>query len=211
MKFCVATTRTKKSIVPELTYTDFVRMIVDALEEAEIAYLIGGSLAAWAYGEPRTTQDVDIVIQLEKGDAEKLSEALLKREIFVPPDIIIDTAIEWRSDSPLHAIHGHSGYKAEFFFVRSEDEFRNHAFRRRVLTDLGPDIGEVFLHAVEDLILYKLRFYGISKQHKHARDISAILLGTPEVDIQYIERWAAELGVLEEWHEVQSANGELHE
>lgn len=96
------------------------------------------------------------MIQLEKGDAEQLSDALLKREIFVPPDIILNALIEWRSDSPLHAIHGHSGYKAEFFFVRPEDEFRNHAFRRRVVTDLGSDIGEVFLHAAEDLILYKL-------------------------------------------------------
>lgn len=34
-----------------LNYADFVRMMIDALEAAEVEYLIGGAVAAWAWGE----------------------------------------------------------------------------------------------------------------------------------------------------------------
>ncbi|MFO7943541.1 MAG: hypothetical protein R6U51_04485 [Anaerolineales bacterium] len=35
-----------------MEYADFVRLVLDTLEAAEIPYLIGGAVAAWAWGEP---------------------------------------------------------------------------------------------------------------------------------------------------------------
>ncbi len=43
---------------------EFARLVIDALEAAEVTYLIDGALAVWAWGEPRTTQDFDLVIHL---------------------------------------------------------------------------------------------------------------------------------------------------
>lgn len=39
-----------------LTISDFLKLILDALEESKVEYLIGGAIAEWAWGEPRATQ-----------------------------------------------------------------------------------------------------------------------------------------------------------
>lgn len=38
-----------------LDYLDFVKLVLEALEAAGVEYLIGGAVAAWAWGEPRST------------------------------------------------------------------------------------------------------------------------------------------------------------
>lgn len=43
---------------------EFARLVLDALEAAELDYLIGGAVAVWAWGEVRTTQDFDVVVNL---------------------------------------------------------------------------------------------------------------------------------------------------
>lgn len=38
-----------------ITYADFVKLVVEALQAAQVEYLIGGAFGAWAWGEPRST------------------------------------------------------------------------------------------------------------------------------------------------------------
>lgn len=59
--------------------------------------------------------------------------------------------------------------------MREEDELRQSAFRRRDLVDYDPPIGKVYIHAPEDLIMYKLIYFGLSQQSEHSRDLAAIL------------------------------------
>ena len=55
----------------------------------------------------------------------------------------------------------------------------------------------------EDLILYKLIYFGLSQQSKHSRDIAAILKAKKsELDLEYIERWAIRLGLTSLWKEM---------
>ena len=79
-------------------------------------------------------------------------------------------------DLPINAIHRTSGYKAEMFLLKPGDALRESGLQRRRLVDLGPALGEVYVHSPEDLILNKLRFYRISQQTKHVRDISLFLV-----------------------------------
>ena len=87
--------------------------------------------------------------------------------------------------------------------MREGDELRQSAFRRREQVDYGPPIGKVYIHSPEDLILYKLMYFGLSKQSKHSRDIAAILKAKKtELDLDYIEQWAARLGLSSLWKEM---------
>ena len=109
-----------------------------------------------------------------------------------------------REDVPLNAVHGASGFKADLYILREGDAFREEAFRRRILVDMGPGLGEVYLHTPEDLIIYKLLYYSISEQTKHIHDITSILLTTGEdLDTAYIGKWVGlkELDAL--WNVVQ--------
>ena len=95
--------------------------------------------------------------------------------MLIPAEIILDNILEDQADIPIHAIHMHSGLKADLYPVREWDELRQSAFQRRELVNYGPPIGEVYIHSPEDLILYKLMYFGLSQQSKHSRDIAAIL------------------------------------
>ena len=170
-----------------LDITTFLKLILDALKASKVEYLIGGAIAEWAWGEPRATQDLDVVINLPVKAIGRFSRELEKRDMLVPADIILDTMMEDRADIPLNAIHMYSGLKADLYLMRDGDELRQSAFQRRLLVDYGPPIGEVYVHSPEDLILYKLMYLGLSGQPKHARDIAAILKAKKDqLDYGYI-------------------------
>ena len=186
-----------------LDITDFLKLILECLESAEVEYLIGGAIAEWAWGEPRATQDLVLVINLPIQAVGRFSKELEKRNMLVPADIILDAMIEDRADIPLNAIHMYSGLKADLYLMRDGDLLRQSAFQRRVLVDYGPPIGNVYVHSPEDLILYKLMYLGLSGQPKHARDIAAILRAKKDqLDFGYIEEWVAQLGLGSVWKEM---------
>jgi hypothetical protein len=186
-----------------LDITEFLKLMLESLEAAGVEYLIGGAIAEWAWGEPRATQDLDLVINLPIEAVVRFSKELEKRNMLVPADIILDAIVEDRADIPLNAIHMYSGLKADLYLMRDGDALRQSAFQRRVLIDYGPPIGKIYVHSPEDLILYKLMYLGLSGQSKHARDIAAILRAKKDqLDFGYIKEWVAQLGLGSVWKEM---------
>lgn len=186
-----------------LDLVGFLKLVLDALDAAGVEYLIGGAIAEWAWGEPRATQDIDIVINLPVEAVGKFSRELEKRNMLVPAEIILDTLLEDRADIPINAIHIYSGLKADLYPVRPGDDLRLSAFQRRQKVDYGPPIGRVYIHSPEDLILYKLLYFSISQQPKHSRDIAAILRAKKDqIDFGYIKQWATRLGLNSLWKEL---------
>jgi hypothetical protein len=186
-----------------LDIAGFLKLVIGALEASGVEYLIGGAIAEWAWGEPRATQDLDLVVNIPIKAINKLSKELEKRDMLIPAEIILDSILENRADIPINAIHMHSGLKADLYPVREGDELRQSAFRRREQVDYGPPIGKVYIHSPEDLILYKLMYFGLSQQSKHSRDIAAILKSKKnELDLDYIKGWVARLGLSSLWKEM---------
>ena len=181
----------------------FLKLVIEALNAAGVEYLIGGAIAEWAWGEPRATQDLDLVVKIPIKAINKLSKELEKRDMLLPAEIILETIMEDRADIPINAIHMYSGLKADLYPVREGDELRQSAFQRREQVDYGPPIGNVYIHSPEDLILYKLMYFGLSQQSKHSRDIGAILKAKKnELDLDYIEGWVTRLGLSSLWKEM---------
>jgi len=186
-----------------LDIAGFLKLVIEALNAAGVEYLIGGAIAEWAWGEPRATQDLDLVVNIPIKSVKKLSKELEKRDMLIPAEIILDNIVEDRADIPINAIHMYSGLKADLYPVREGDELRQSAFQRREQVDYGPPIGKVYIHSPEDLILYKLIYFGLSQQSKHSRDIAAILKSKKdELDMDYIDGWAIRLGLTSLWKEM---------
>jgi len=186
-----------------LDIAGFLKLVIEALDAARVDYLIGGAIAEWAWGEPRATQDLDLVVKIPIKSVNKLSKELEKRDMLIPAEIILDNILEDRADIPINAIHMYSGLKADLYPMRDGDELRQSAFQRRQLVDYGPPIGKVYIHSPEDLILYKLIYFGLSQQSKHSRDIAAILKSKKdELDLNYIEGWVTRLGLTSLWNEM---------
>jgi hypothetical protein len=184
----------------------FARLVIDALDAAAIEYMLGGSLALYAWGEPRTTRDCDVVVDMPRNRIRALSAELEKRRMLVPPEILLDLLLAPEGDLPVSAMHLDSGYKAELFLLRPGDTFRASALARRRLVDLGAPLGEIYVHAPEDLILNKVHYYSLSQQTKHVRDIASILaISEGEIDWAYFRAWAARLELVAVWQEIESA------
>ncbi|HEY9702882.1 MAG TPA: hypothetical protein V6C58_10570 [Allocoleopsis sp.] len=54
------------------------------LESLNLRYYITGGLAAIAYGEPRTTRDVDLVVEIDITQIEFLVQILAQEGFYVP-------------------------------------------------------------------------------------------------------------------------------
>lgn len=185
-------------------FLDFARLVIDALEAAEITYLVGGALAVWAWGQPRTTQDLDFVIHLPFDRVFKLSHELEQRRMLVPPDILVDLLLQTEGDLPVNAIHLDTNYKAEFFLLREGDTFRATTLQRRRPVDFGPPLGTIYVHSPEDLILNKVAYYELSRQTKHVRDIGSILVSDEgeTLDWEYVNTWILRLQLEAAWTEL---------
>ena len=101
-------------------------MVIEALEATGVEYLVGGAVAAWAWGEPRATLDLDVVADIPPAAAERLSAELEARRMSVPAEVIWETIQEDRADLAINAIQLDAGYKAEIFPLRSGDVLRRY-------------------------------------------------------------------------------------
>ena len=69
---------------PQIGLIDFARLVIDALEASRVDYMLAGALAVAAWAEARSTQDVDIVVNVPVEQMHCLSEELEKRDMLVP-------------------------------------------------------------------------------------------------------------------------------
>ena len=76
----------------------FLKLVIEALNAAAGEYLIGGVIAEEAWGEPRATQDLDLVVKIPIKSINKLSKELEKRDMLIPADIILDSILEDRKE-----------------------------------------------------------------------------------------------------------------
>lgn len=137
--------------------------------------MIGGSIAVWAWGQPRSTEDFDLVVHLRLEQMAALSGQLAQRHMLVPVEIMLDLYMMDEGDLPVNALDPFSGYKADLFLLRPGDAFHESSLARKHLVDLGPILGEVFVHSPEDLMLNKLLYYRVGQQPKHVRDIATVI------------------------------------
>jgi hypothetical protein len=186
----------------------FARLMIDALEAAHVTYALGGALAVAAWGEARSTQDVDLVIDLPLEQLQRYSAELEQRGVLIPPDLMLDQLLETRGDVALVGYHVQWTHKAELFVLRPGDDLRRSALARRHPAELGPPLGRVYVHAPEDLILYKLQYFSLSQQQKHTRDIRAILIAQRgKLDLAYLHLWVERLGLDAHWRNMVELAG----
>jgi hypothetical protein len=68
------------------TQFEFLWELISALDRAGISHMITGSLASTYYGRPRTTQDVDLVIESEQSQLRGFVDAARSQGYYADPD-----------------------------------------------------------------------------------------------------------------------------
>jgi hypothetical protein len=172
-------------------------LFVRPLNRLGFRYIIGGSVAATFYGEPRFTNDVDIVVFLNDGDALRLPEAFPAPDFYVPPIETILPEIRREQRGHFNLIHNDTGFKADIYLV-GRDELNAWGFRgKRTIQFEGEPI---VLAPPEYVILRKLEYYREGGAEKHVRDIRSILtVSGSQIDKIVLNEWIQRRGLETEW------------
>lgn len=176
------------------TQLEALGRVVRLLDGCGISYCVGGSLASSYHGVSRTTADADIVVDLRPEQLSAMANAL-EAEFYVSRDAMREALREKRS---FNAIHLETLFKVDFF-VLGDAPFDREEFHRRAPRQLAelPDV-HVSLMTAEGIVLSKLRWFrsgGEVSDHQW-RDILGVLVASgSRLDLAYMERWAARLGV----------------
>ena len=166
-------------------------------ERLGVLYLVTGSVATVVYGEPRFTNDVDIVAALTRATARDLPEAFPAPEYYLSEEAV-EQAL--RNRSQFNIIHPTSGLKVDVM-IWSDTPFNRGRMARARPISTAPGV-EVRFASPEDVILKKMEYYREGGSEKHLRDIAGVLRVTSAIDREYLAQWAQELGVEEIWQRI---------
>jgi hypothetical protein len=168
------------------------------LERAGIPYSIVGSVAASVYGEPRATNDVDLLIQIAPADAARLAGLFPSELFYVPPAEVIAAELNRSRNGHINLIALETMMKADLYPLTEAD---TAWFARRRPLPIGGHT--LWFARPEAVILHKLRFHQEGGSEKHLRDIRGMLaVSGPEIDRPALEADIARLGLGEAWRQV---------
>lgn len=175
------------------------------LADVDIKCLIVGSVAAMHFGEPRTTIDIDLVVNAGPADAERIAGAFRDERYYVPPVEVIRRELG-RADGAFNILDSTTGLKADCYPAR-RDQLGLYELAHALPGQLG-DV-DVFFAPAAAIIAMKLRYHAISGQDKHLRDIRSMLATSPEaIDMDFLEGWTREQGLEKTWQACQRRVGE---
>jgi hypothetical protein len=182
--------------VPE---ADLFLLFVRPLNRAGLAYMIGGSVAAIFYGEPRLTHDVDLIVTFKTTDVPTLAAIFPERDFYLPPPEAIAEEVE-REGGQFNLIHQATGFKADFY-VAGRDELNNWGLGHK--REIQFEGERVVLAPPEYVIVRKLEYFREGGSEKHIRDIRSILaVWGDQLEPVTLDGWIERLDLAGEWKKV---------
>jgi len=178
--------------------SELLRFVVSVLERLNLPYFVTGSTVTIFYGEPRFTNDIDIVVDLPAEAVQEFCRQFPEEDFDVSPEAARDAV---RRRSQFNIIQPRSGLKVDVI-VPPSSEFNSTRFARARRVQAGEGWDASF-SSPEDAILKKMEFFREGASDKHLRDITGVLKTSGrEIDTAYIDRWAATLGLVEIWQAI---------
>lgn len=172
-----------------MSASELLREVVAALDGAGVPYMLVGSFASTSHGAPRATQDIDVVIDPSPAALDRFLDAFDAERVYVSSSA--HAALATRDQFNL--IDTTTGWKVDLI-VRKDRPFSVGEFaRRQSARMLGIDVS---VATAEDTILAKLEWSAMGQSDRQVADAATVLtVGADALDHEYLDHWAAELGV----------------
>lgn len=167
-----------------------------ALDRASVRYAIGGSWASTAFGEPRLTNDVDIIADFTAESLDRFL-SILPEAFFADPE---EARSAFQRGAPFNVIYMPMAFKFDFFCARAFPLGEKELDRAVFLGGSGLSEAPVPFVTPEDILLAKLHWFrrGGEVSNVQWRDVQGIVRsrhGT--LDREYLLESAGKLGILD--------------
>ena len=177
-----------------MSFADAFRRIVEHLNQCNLNYMIVGSFASTYYSVPRSTADLDIVIEATSEQLKSLVADLQAGDYYAELDAALDAL---RRESLFNVIDNSTGWKVDLIFRKSR-AFDHEEFRRRRAAKLY-DI-QLFVASAEDVIISKLEWAKLGGSQRQIEDVAKVLAAQwRTLDRVYLSNWIGELELQELW------------
>ena len=165
-------------------------LLAAALDRLEIPYAVGGSIASSVRGVVRATEDIDVVARLAARQADELASEL-GPDWYADADQIRSAISAGRA---FNLVYLRTLHKVDVF--PASGPFHLSQLERATRATVGEQ-AEFPVASAEDILLAKLQWYrdGGEVSDRQWSDITGIVAVNPGLDRQYLEGWAARLGV----------------
>jgi hypothetical protein len=179
---------------------ELIEIFVRPLNGLGIRYMVTGAVASIMYGEPRLTNDIDLVVEIHQDQAETLVRVFPPQEFYCPPAEVIKLEAGRSLRGHFNIIHHETGLKADLY-TKGKDELHEWAMANRKKLELGGEA--IWVAPPEYVIIRKLEYYREGGSEKHMKDIEAMLeLSSDQIDFQELEQRIRALSLEKEWNQV---------
>ena len=163
---------------------------LNKLNSLDIPYFVTGSVASIVYGEPRLTNDIDIVLHLTKDSIAKILEAFPLEAFYCPPYEVLMGEVVRKTRGHFNLIHHKTGFKADIYLI-GEDSLQRWALNNRKFIEYSGK--QIPIAPPEYVILKKLEYYKEGGSTKHVDDIKGIIEHSSElIDFNFLIEKAKE-------------------
>jgi hypothetical protein len=171
----------------------FLQTICGLLEECGIAYMLTGSLVSSYYGDPRTTRDLDLVINAREPPDERIKKLVTLCEhegFYVATEAALGPWSEGRRQ--FNIISPKTGWKADLMWVQQRPFSREEFGRRRNIDLMGIAVP---VPSPEDIVLAKLEWGNNTESRQFTDAVSVLSVYKDRIDTDYLNHWSKELKI----------------
>jgi hypothetical protein len=165
----------------------------------KIQYATVGSVATIVYGEPRLTNDIDILLDLTPESLDEFCESFPAPSYYLSRSAA-QAAI--RDRRQFNIIETSAALKVDC--ILPAGAFDQQQLKRSTRQELRPGF-EAVIATPEDVILKKMEYCRLGSSEKHLRDIAGVLkVSGDQVDREYVAALAAQFGLSDIWQAILS-------
>lgn len=168
-------------------YTQLLHYVCSWFNQNQIPYMVTGSVALNIYLLPRSTYDIDIVVEIPYRKVNEFLK-LFETDFYIHHETV-KTELSHRGIGMFNVIDHKSGYKIDFIVLQNKP-YEIEKFNNRKTFNFE-DI-PISVCRPEDLVISKLQWIQELQSERQMNDIRN-LLQYPNLDINYIEHWISEL------------------
>ena len=177
---------------PSLSPIEIALTVARVLERCGLRYVVGGSLASSVAGEPRSTIDIDLMVEMTERTVACVLEGL--GADFHGEAEGFTRAI--RDRSSVNVIHIPTATKIDLFIMGALSIEPVQMERRRSV-QVSPG-ASLYVYTPEDILLQKLNWYALGHgvSDRQWRDILGIIaVQGDRLDLAYLRTAATEIGI----------------